>query len=26
MNEAICPTCGTRWRDGCDNEAVIVAQ
>jgi len=25
MNEAICPTCGTRWRYGRDDKAVIVA-
>jgi len=25
MNEAICPACGTRWRHGRDNKAVIVA-
>jgi len=22
--EAVCPTCGTPWRHGCDNRAVIV--
>jgi len=25
MNEAICPTCGTRWCHNRDNDAEIVA-
>ena len=24
MNEAVCPTCRTRWRHNCDNTAAIV--